>query len=250
MTSDKHLHIGRFYDVYYEPLEVLRIVAEAGVTDAVYSSTTSAKDGVQYREVEEEISGVVARYSADRYKPFLWYIPPYIDEGVSIESAFQNLPYRGIKLHPRAHCWDLTGKKHQDCLHRLFAFAQDKRLPVLIHTGVDDFERPAFFEFFFSEYPRTTCILAHCRPAADTIAMFRSHSCVYGDTAFLSADGYTQIAEAGFGERLIPGTDFPITHYFNEKPDVSPEKQYREDLAQLDSMIKNSANNIFSRAGA
>jgi predicted TIM-barrel fold metal-dependent hydrolase len=80
--------------------------------------------------------------------------------------------------------------------------------------------------------------------------MFRAHGNVYGDTAFLPAERYRRIVEAGFAERLIPGTDFPITHYFNGKPDVSPEKQYREDLAQLDSMIKNSKSNIFSRAGA
>jgi hypothetical protein len=37
---------------------------------------------------------------------------------------------------------------------------------------------------------------------------------VYGDTAFLEARRYNQILEAGFAGRLIPGTDFPITHYF------------------------------------
>ncbi|MDR0758782.1 MAG: hypothetical protein LBF74_01555 [Treponema sp.] len=79
MTVDNHLHIGWFYEVYYEPLEVLRIVTEAGVADAAYSSTTSARDGVRYKEVEREIAGVTARYPADRCKPFLWYIPPYIE---------------------------------------------------------------------------------------------------------------------------------------------------------------------------
>jgi predicted TIM-barrel fold metal-dependent hydrolase len=145
MTADNHLHIGQFYEAYYEPLEVLRIAAEAGITDAVYSSTTSAKEGVCYREVEREIAAVAARYPAESYKPFLWHIPPYIDQGLSVESAFQNLPYQGIKLHPRAR---------------------------------------------------------------------------------------RQILEAGFGGRLIPGTDFPITHYFNRKSGLTLENQYREDLAQ------------------
>jgi predicted TIM-barrel fold metal-dependent hydrolase len=244
MTQDNHLHIGWFNETYYDPLTVFSIVTEAGVTDAVYSSPTSAKDGVRYREVEREITVLIARYPADRYKPFLWYVPPYIDEGVTIETAFRDLPYAGIKLHPRAHRWDLDNKKHQDCLHRLFAYARDKRLPVLIHTGEDDFERPAFFASFFSEYPRTVCILAHCRPAADTIAMFRAHPGVYGDTAFLSPRQYDQITKAGFAERVLPGTDFPITHYFSKNPQVSPEKQYKKDLAQLDSMIKNSVGFI------
>jgi predicted TIM-barrel fold metal-dependent hydrolase len=236
---DNHLHIGQFYETYYEPLEVLRIVTEAGITDAVYSSTTSAKDGVRYREVEREIAGVTARYPAEHYKPFLWYIPPYIDQGISPESVFQNLPYKGLKLHPRAHRWNLLDQKHLDCLYSLFGYARENHLPVLIHTGKDEFERPAFFSSFFPLYPEVKFILAHCRPAPDTIAIFRAHSNVYGDTAFLSVEGYSQIVAAGFWERLIPGTDFPITHYFNRKSGVSPEKQYREDLVQLTDLNDN-----------
>jgi predicted TIM-barrel fold metal-dependent hydrolase len=237
MTTDNHLHIGQFWETYYDPLEVLRIVAEAGVTDAVYSSTTSAKDDVHYTEVEREITAVIARYPADRYEPFLWYIPPYIDEGVTIESAFRNLPYGGIKLHPHAHRWDLQDKKHTDCLYTLFGYAQDNNLPVLIHTGEDEFERPGFFAPFFPRYPQVTFILAHCRPAPDTIAVFRAHGNVYGDAAFLDTGRYNQIAEAGFAGRLIPGTDFPITHYFNKDSGVSPERQYAEDLKRLEVMI-------------
>jgi predicted TIM-barrel fold metal-dependent hydrolase len=230
-TVDNHLHIGQFYEIYYEPLEVLRIVTGAGITDAVYSSTTSAKEGVRYREVEREITGVTACYPAENFKPFLWYIPPYLDEGLSVKSAFQNLPYRGIKLHPRAHRWNLRDKRHLDCLHSLFGYARENHLPVLVHTGEDKFERPAFFSSFFFLYPEVKFVLAHCRPAPDTITIFRDHSNVYGDTAFLSVEGYRQIVKAGFGERLIPGTDFPITHYFNRKSWASLEKQYREDLA-------------------
>ncbi|MDR2053370.1 MAG: amidohydrolase family protein [Treponema sp.] len=237
MKADNHIHIGQFEGTYYDPLEVLRVVAEAGIMDAVYSSTTSGKDNARYKEVEQEIAAVTARYPADRYKPFLWYIPPYLDEGVTIESAFQNLPYGGIKLHPRAHHWDLSDKKHKDCLHRLFAYARDNNVPVLIHTGEDEFERPGVFSPFFPEYPDVKFILAHCRPAPDTIAMFRAHGNVYGDTAFLDAGRYNQIAGAGFAGRLVPGTDFPITHYFNKDSDISPARQYAEDLKRLGVMM-------------
>jgi hypothetical protein len=74
-------------------------------------------------------------------------------------------------------------------------------------------------------------------PAPDTIAMFRAHSNVYGDTAFLDAERYNQIAGAGFAGRLIPGTDFPITHYFNKDSGISPARQYAEDLKRLEVMM-------------
>jgi predicted TIM-barrel fold metal-dependent hydrolase len=233
--TDNHLHVGQFHETYYEPLEVMNIATEAGVTGAVYSSTTSAKDGVLYKEVEGEIAKVVTHYDSKRFKPFLWYIPPYIDEGVNAENAFANLPYAGIKLHPRAHRWDLSDAKHLDCLHALFGFAHEHELPVLIHTGVDDFERPSFFESFFQPYQNAQIILAHCRPAEEAIAMFRKYPNLRGDTAFLPVDSFNLIDKAGFVDRLQFGTDFPVTHYFCGDKSKTLKVKYLEDLANFAS---------------
>ncbi|GHV25453.1 hypothetical protein AGMMS4952_03220 [Spirochaetia bacterium] len=237
--TDNHVHIGQFCETWYEPLEVLGIVTEAGITDVVYSSTTSGKDEVRYKEIEHEIREVTAEYPPDKMEPFFWYIPPYIDEGITIENAFQNLPYGGIKLHPRCHRWNLQDRKHLDCLHTLFGSAQDSGVPILIHTGEDDFEKPAFFEQFIAEYRDVRCILAHCRPVLETIAMFRTYKNVYGDTAFLPEANLQKIIQAGFGERLFLGTDFPITHYFTRgntetnEPAITLEQQYKKDTAVL-----------------
>ena len=241
--TDKHLHIGQFEEIYYEADEILDIAAEAGVRDAVYMSLSSAKDGVRYREVEKEIAAAAARHDPLLFKPFLWYIPPYIDQGPGVKAAFESLPYAGIKLHPRCHFWNLDSAKHVDCLHSLFAYAQENKLPLLIHTGEDSFERPAFFAPFFSEYPKAHCILAHCRPASETIVMFRKYSNLYGDTAFLSDEGAAEIRDAGFIDRLLPGSDFPISHYFAVKNHVSSagtislREQYSKDLARISSIL-------------
>jgi len=238
--TDNHIHIGRFYDVYYKPHEILDIVAEAGITDAVYTSTTSAKDGVRYVEVEREIAEAVDLYAPERYMPFLWFIPPYIDQGLGVEKAFNSLPYAGIKLHPRAHRWDMSDRRHLDCLHSLFAFADVNDLPILIHTGEDDFERPGYFADFFSHYSRVRCIFAHCRPVSETITLFRNYPNVYGDTAFLSSEGVAEIIKARFKNRLLPGSDFPITHYFSvnfhKTGNIHPinlREQYQSDIKQI-----------------
>ena len=160
----------------------------------------------------------------------MWYIPPYIDEGVTVENAFAHIPYGGIKLHPRAHRWFLREKKHLACLHGLFGYAHEHALPVLIHTGVEPFELPAFFEEFFSPYHNAKIILAHCRPAADTLEMFRRYPNVYGDTAFLSKASYKQICKAGYAGRILPGTDFPITHHFRENAALTLKEQYAADI--------------------
>jgi len=239
MMIDTHIHIGQFEEVYYKPLDILRIVTEAGISAVSYSSTTSCKDSVCYKDVEMEIAEVSACYTPDSIIPFLWYIPAYIDEGITALNAFQNLPYGGIKLHPRAHRWNLHDRKHLDCLHGLFEFTQEHGLPVLIHTGENDFERPAFFKYFFEEYQKTKFILAHCRPVTETIALFQLYKNVYGDTAFLSVDSFDKITKAGFNERLLPGSDFPITHYYKTRyprrkdSKITLQKQYLDDLNKI-----------------
>jgi predicted TIM-barrel fold metal-dependent hydrolase len=237
--TDSHIHIGQFQEIYYEPLHVLSIVCETGVNRAAYSSTTSCKNDVTYKEVEQEITEVVAHFPSENITPFFWYIPSYINEGISVAGAFQNLPYGGIKLHPRAHHWNLQDANHLNCLHGLFSFAQEHGFPLLIHTGEGEFEKPSFFESFFAEYPQTKCILAHCRPVTDTIAMFQIYKNVYGDTAFLSADGFEKIVKAGFRDRIISGSDFPITHYFRTKypqkneGEITLQEQYLADLNKI-----------------
>jgi hypothetical protein len=107
---DTHIHIGQFEEVYYKPLEILQIVADSGITEAVYSSTTSGKEGVKYKEIRTEIEKALSGFPCDTYKPYLWYIPPYIDEELHIEKIMSDLPYKGIKIHPLANNWDFSQK--------------------------------------------------------------------------------------------------------------------------------------------
>jgi len=237
---DTHVHIGQFEDTYYAPLAVIDIVMASGMEGLSFSSTTSCKDDVQYREVEKEITLVGAAYSPETIRPFLWFIPDYIRQGVSAESACGVIPYKGIKIHPYAHSWDIEDLKHREALHQLFDYAAQNTLPVLIHTGESGVDSPDRFERFFGVYPGVQCILAHGRPAEATVAMLRKYPNVYCDTAFAPEERVARIVEAGFASRIILGSDFPITHYFrtkypgdNEEPSISPQEQYAKDAAQM-----------------
>jgi predicted TIM-barrel fold metal-dependent hydrolase len=234
--KDYHIHIGQFNDFYYNPTDILRIVAETGVAGCYYSSTSSCNAGVKLRAVEQEIIDCTKQFSPDEMQPLLWFMPDYINQGVTVEKAFANVPYRGIKLHPRFNRWDLNDSKQLDCLHSLFGFAHDNRLQITIHTGEDDFERPCFFEQFFDKYKNASITLAHCRPLDDAIAMFKKYPNLKGDTAFVSKENIQTLINSGFKERLLIGSDFPITHYFctkQGKKDISPEEQYREDVLNI-----------------
>ena len=234
MISDSHIHIGQFYETYYEPLEILRIVAEQGVKSCVYSSTTIDK----YSKIEKEISATTKTISPSKFKPYFKFVPSYIEKGINAKNAFEDLPYKGIKIHPRLEKWDFSNKKQAKALHLLFGYASENKIPVLIHTGHDSFEKPELFEPFFIEYPSVKFTLAHCRPVYESIAMFALYKNVYGDTAFLPKEDLQKIVKEGFGKRIVLGSDFPITHYFavkygKHKSKWTLQKQYAVDVKEI-----------------
>jgi predicted TIM-barrel fold metal-dependent hydrolase len=238
MICDNHIHIGQFCETYYEPLEVLWSVLEQYVTNCAYSSTTTGEKNIKYSKVEKEISIAVNAFPASKFKPYFWYAPSYIKSGITAKNAFENLPYKGIKLHPKQSRWDFSDKSHAKALHSLFRYAGENKIPVLIHTGPDAFEKPELFEPFFIEYPNVKFILAHCRPVYESIAMFSLYKNVHGDTAFLPEGDLRKIVKAGFGKRIVLGIDFPITHYFTvkygkPKGKWTLRKQYEKDAKGL-----------------
>jgi predicted TIM-barrel fold metal-dependent hydrolase len=237
---DTHVHIGQFYNKYYNSEEILDIVHKAGIEEIWYSSTTTCVEDVKYTTIEREIASVcgINKYNAF---PALWYIPDYISQGVSVESALNNLPYRVIKLHPKAHHWDFENTVHIDKAHEIFDCAENGKSDyILIHTGVDTVSDTEQFSRFFGEYPHAQVILAHCRPLEQTLRLMRQYKNVSCDTAFVEKSAIQKIIKAGFATRIHTGSDFPITHYYRttyprtgENPNISLEEKYAEDCAPL-----------------
>ena len=210
---------------------------DKGVTEAVYSSTTSAKEDVKYREVYSEIASALSAFPPELFKPYLWFVPSYINEGLTVQKAFADMPYKGIKLHPLANNWDFADKKHEQCLHETFAFAQEKGAPILIHSGPNGVDAPDRFALFFDTYPEAKVTLAHCRPIEEAIAVLKKYPNVHGDTSFVPEEWIHLLVENGLGSKIITGSDFPITHYwathYQNKKNITLEEQYQEDIETM-----------------
>ena len=67
------------------------------------------------------------------------------------------------------------------------------------------------FSSFFPLYPKTRFLLAHYRPLPEAISLISGYSNVYGDTAFVSETDIQKIVEEGLSQKIILGSDFPIT---------------------------------------
>ena len=237
--TDSHVHIGQYEDRYYDPLEIMDVVISTGLEGMSFSSTSSCIENVLYSEIEKEIVSFLSgiSYTAEIIRPFFWYIPDYINQNITIESAFGSIPYKGIKIHPFAHNWDFDDSRHLEALHGLFDYAGENNLPVLIHTGRSAVDNANRFEPFISEYRNVKFILAHCRPIDTAIEMLNKYANAYCDTAFTPKINIQRIISAGFKDRIILGSDFPITHLFRTKysgtgedTTISLHEQYIEDI--------------------
>jgi predicted TIM-barrel fold metal-dependent hydrolase len=239
--TDNHIHIGQFKEIYYDPVQIIQIVMEKCADGLCFSSTTTCKENVTYTEVENEIDCALAHiaWPPETVRPFLWYIPSFIEKGIDIEKAAKNLPYKGVKLHPLAHQWDLDDKKTVNVLHEIFNYAGENKLPVLIHTGHSGIDAAGVFSRFFPLYPNTKYILAHCRPLDEAVIFMNNYPNVYGDTAFLPEADLRKIVEKGLSNKMVLGSDFPISNYFRNnfsagnKGMLSLEEQYANDFENL-----------------
>jgi hypothetical protein len=241
--TDIHVHIGQFKEIYYAAEEVFDAVftggAACGIDRLVFSSTTSCVDGILYGTVAAEIEAALKFYGLEKTAPFLWFIPAYIEQGMNIEQVMADLPYQGFKLHPLINNWEFENLDHIKALRKVFDYAAQNKLPVLIHTGEGDVHSPDRFQTFFGLYPTVQFILAHSRPVETTIIMLRKYGNVYCDSSFASEESLQKIVAAGFTSRVLFGSDFPITHYFRTKcpPQssvraITLQEQYREDATQ------------------
>jgi len=243
---DSHVHIGQFQEEYYDFDVIFDIIFNSGSADKiVYSSTSSCIPDVKYDFVRKEIEAVLKKYPADIAAPFFWVVPDYINQGIKVEAVMDELSYGGFKLHPFGNDWNFENDTKQcEILHEVFDYADKRQMRIVIHTGESGVDSPGRFERFFGGYKNAKIILAHCRPADEAIKMMQKYPNIFGDTAFVPKERIDEIESAGFGERLIFGTDFPITHYFYSRENgISLKEQYKRDLLSK-SPVKMACNSV------
>jgi uncharacterized protein len=149
---DAHTHIGaNDPDGYRVTAEEL--LQGLGVVDArAVVFTMHEPDG--YPQANDRVIAE-AEASRDRLVPFC-RLDPHADPVAEAERCLDR-GARGIKLHPRAEQFTLD---HPE-VERLFALADERRLPILMHAGrgIPALGRHAYE--LTGRYPNTRAILAH-----------------------------------------------------------------------------------------
>ena len=226
--NDYHVHIGQYHEVYYYADRVFSALKVAGVDEVWFSSTTSClycEERALYEGVRGEVQDALKAAAEISIKahPLYWVVPAvHFAKAVTVKQAMSETAYDGFKIHTFAQKWDLQDARTMALAEEVFSYAESHGLFILIHCGDDDFEKPSLFEPLIARHPSVTVQLAHCRPLKETLEMLKKYPNTVCDTAFVSDDTRQKIERAGFGGRICYGTDFPITHYFSERPSHDP----------------------------
>ena len=140
-----------------------------------------------------------------------------------LEYGHQELGLRGIKLMPMyAGFFPQEGR-----LNHLWAYAQKHGLPVLLHTGTTFVSQgwiettlPRHIDVVARRYPEVRIIMAHLGHPyeGECVAVIRKHPHVYADVSALHYRPWQLfhslmlVQEYGVWNKLLFGTDFPITN--------------------------------------
>lgn len=244
---DYHVHIGQYCKAYYYADRVFSALKAFGTDELWFSSTTSCiycKESAAacvdpavykaapsafdlYTGIRSEIRDALsaAKELGIRAHALYWVVPDIHfakAAGITVARVMEETPYEGFKIHPRAQNWDIQDARTAALAEAVFAYAERYTQRILIHCGDDPCESPLLFEPFIQKHPGVTVQLAHCRPAAETLALLQAYPNTVCDTAMASTEAVSRITAAGFRGRIVYGSDFPISHWRSVHPEYDP----------------------------
>ena len=219
-TCDCHIHFGQFRDGYFSVSQLVSQIQSLGIARACVMPT-----GFYSKKEFFECLSALQSLPQERFDSFLW-LSPRILRWMPVENIFKLHNFKAIKIHGVAHPdWFAFPEK----INEVCAFAGEKHVPLMFHTGK---ETPAsLFAHYCQQNPHTTFILAHGNPIEETISILSKYSNVYVDTAFLPFQNIKIICENGLENKILFGTDYPITTYFYKE--TPPLLWYRKNIAKF-----------------
>src|SRR5919199_1454513 len=141
------------------------------------------------REVNDNTAALVQAHP-DKLIGFMGVHPGDSQALEEVDRAAHDLGLRGIKLGPNYQNFDPVGEH----AFRLYAHAQELRLPILFHQGTSpvryadlDYAYPRHMDRVATKFPDLRIVLAHMAHPwqTDCIAVIRKHPHVWADISAL-----------------------------------------------------------------
>lgn len=229
-VNDAHFHVGRFRRQYFSPKHILGFMDRGAIERVAVSSTTVCDLG--YAQGLKELKWLV-RHAPERIVPVLRVTPDMLETGWVDRYLVSGLKWGCVKIH-RLLGWDDDDFIGQ--AGRFVELASGLGVPVLLHTGGGSGEADAAkFRPLLESFPECRMILAHSRPVDQTLEMLSEFPNAWCDTAFTPVENVATLVKAGFGDRVLWGTDYPIPQYFYPNKDM--QSYYNNQLHKLKNEI-------------
>ena len=240
MIIDIHSHFWRFPEDFTEDFIRQARRARAGapvdltVTHEAYRAHLPADEEVKTVVFggkaklsglwvdDQTIADHVARHP-DELIGFLSVDPTQDGWQREMRAGHEELGLRGIKLLPMYAGFSPDDEE----LEPLWCYAEEKRLPVLLHMGTTFIAQaplactlPRLIEPVATRHPEVRIVLAHLGHPyeGECIAVIRKHEHVYADISALHYRPFQLYhslmlaQEYGVWRKLLFGTDFPFTN--------------------------------------
>ena len=249
IRNDIHTHIGKFYDCNYQYSLVFNALKKCGIEETSFAYLTPLFTDFDmafefYKSMTDEVIKAIsyAEKVGLKVTPLYWVDPLILSGNIKLEKIFKDANYKGLVIHPFLNDWNIKNDRAKLLLKEVFDFAENNKYEIYIHTGCSEKDNPQNFEEYFKNYKSVKVHLAHCKDPKPIIDLFRKYTNLVGDTAFCPLDSYSEICDAGFKDRMLFGTDFPVTHWWHNYKDA--EKSISEEILISDYEISVNENAI------
>lgn len=242
---DVHTHLG--YTASYGYVQNLTFESqiaqfETDMERFNIQKVVSAVTGIPHPIPCHQEKEAAVKGKEDRLKGYIRYNPNfeeiYTDEYMA--QRFATGYYVGLKTLPKYMGTDIRDKKYE----RMFQYAHDHHLPILIHTGSDDKGNPLLCAQAAERWPNAKVILGHSgcndtgRAMCEKIAQDPRYQNIYFEycaTFLCERSTWKEALEKIDYRRVLFGTDAPIHSQIWElarllSEDI-PEEQLRAILA-------------------
>lgn len=221
MIIDMHVHIGDFEQFSMKPETVLESMNKYGIAHSVISCGVCGEfddkrveiprtdENCQYGGTMQAVD--FARANPGRITVLPWCKPH--TEGFNeefVKVVEENIDIiKGLKFHPFYSMMPMTSLHIEPYL----AFAEQHRLPVMVHSASDEWSQPRFVYEAAKTHPNVNFIMAHIGLESDNeeaIELIGSLPNLYGDTAWVKPESGLKLVKKYGAHKLLFGTDNPI----------------------------------------
>ena len=208
---DFHGHVGRWdaYAMIDDQARMLAAMDLVGIDRSVVFNIFHA-DG---RTGNDETAAFIAR-CPDRFIGFAYVSPVSPPDALRTEltRCIDELGFRGIKLYPPSTPWPL----HHERWFPIYAFADERALPVLFHTGTEPHALPRYLNEIAPRFPRAFFVAGHSGnvdpPRQEAIAAAQAYPNIYLETcsSFRTPGVIEELVERAGADRVLFGSDTPL----------------------------------------